>query len=111
LRRNHYKKRSACCIRTRRGAYLFASNRRKDKAISRIQAWRVLRAAVNAVGIMGKISLHSLRKSWDTTPGQAARCPPSSSRKSSTTAVMTRRYLGVAQDDLDKAYLRIALFG
>jgi len=42
----------------KRGAYLFAGNRKEDKVISRVQAWRVLRTAVNTVGIVGKISLY-----------------------------------------------------
>lgn len=48
----------------RRGAFIFVSNRKNGKAISRVQAWRIIHAAVVAVGIAGKIACHSLRKTW-----------------------------------------------
>lgn len=48
----------------RRGVFIFVSNRKSGKAISRVQAWRIIRAAVLAVGIAGKIACHSLRKTW-----------------------------------------------
>ena len=48
----------------RRGDFIFASSRRNANAISRVQAWRIIRAAAMAVGLHGKISCHSLRKTW-----------------------------------------------
>ena len=48
----------------RRGDFIFVSNRKEGKAISRVQAWRIIHAAVVAVGVKGKISCHSLRKTW-----------------------------------------------
>ena len=48
----------------RRNNFIFASNRKEEKAISRVQAWRIIHAAVEAVGLIGKISCHSLRKTW-----------------------------------------------
>ena len=75
----------------KRGEFIFASNRKDNRAISRVQAWRIIRAAVRAIGIAGKIACHSLRKMWgyhawrsDVSPGrsqpQQLRCNTSLSR-------------------------------
>lgn len=48
----------------RRGEFLFANNRKDGRAISRVQAWRIIHAAAIAVNISGKIACHSLRKTW-----------------------------------------------
>lgn len=95
----------------RRGIFLFANNRKNPAAISRIQAYRIIRAAAVAVGVQGIISCHSLRKTF----GYHA-------WKNGVSAVVimdiynhssyeiTRRYLGVSQDDRDRVYLKMALF-
>jgi len=96
----------------KRSAYLFAGNRKEGKAISRVQAWRVLRAAVALVGIAGKISCHSLHKSWGYHAWVGGAVSPVVIMEilNHSSYEITRRYLGVAQDDLDRAYLCIALF-
>ena len=48
----------------RRSAFLFANNRKGGHAIGRVQAWRIVREAAEAVGVQGKISCHSLRKTF-----------------------------------------------
>ena len=48
----------------RRGEYVFANNRKEPKAISRVQAWRIIHAAVGGAGDYGQDCCHSLRKTW-----------------------------------------------
>ena len=96
----------------RRGEFIFASNRKEPKAISRVQAWRIIHAAVEAIGLIGKIACHSLRKTWgyhSWTSGVVSPVVIMHIYNHSDFAV-TKRYLGVEQDDLDEAYCGMELF-
>lgn len=95
----------------RRGVFIFFGKLGSDKAISRTQAWRIVRAAAGETGETGRVALYSLRK----TAGYHA-------YKSGVSPVLlmtvfnhssfevTKRYLGVTQDELDSVYLSAALF-
>jgi len=96
----------------RRGEFIFASNRKSAKAISRVQAWRIIHGAVIAVGIAGKIACHSLKKTWGFHACRSGSVPLAIIVRiyNHSNFLITLRYLGIEQDDLDKAYLGMELF-
>lgn len=100
------------CFPHKKGDFIFASNRKEERAISRVQAWRIIHAAVVAVGIMGKISCHSLRKTWGYHACIEKQVSPAVIMDiyNHSDYNTTRRYLGITQDDLDKAYIGVELF-
>ncbi len=96
----------------RKGSYIFASRNNTDRPITRTQAWRIIRNAVTATGATGHISCHSLRKTWGYHAWNSGKVSPVVIMDiyNHSNYEVTKRYLGVAQDDLDKAYLKMELF-
>jgi integrase len=88
--------------------YLFKSNRKGNAAISRVQAWRIIKEAGIAAGVENA-SCHALRKSFGYHAWRAGiPTPVIMDIYNHTSYVVTRRYLGISQDDRDEVYLKTA---
>jgi integrase len=92
-----------------RGKALFASRKGAGKAIGRIQAYRIVRAAAEALGFSVRVSCHSLRKTFGYHAWKSGISPAVIMEiYNHSSFAVTRRYLGVAQDDEDEAYRKLA---
>jgi integrase len=93
-----------------RREFIFSNSRKNPAAICRVTAWRIIRAAAEALEIAGIISCHSLRKTFGYhcwRSGVPAALLMDIFNHSSFE--ITRRYLGICQDDRDKVYLGLSL--
>ncbi|MDR2355904.1 MAG: tyrosine-type recombinase/integrase [Clostridiales Family XIII bacterium] len=91
----------------KRGDFLIA-NARTKKAISRIQAYRIIRAAAEALRI-GRVSCHSLRKTFGYHAWKSGISPAVIVEiYNHSSFSVTKRYLGVTQDDQNEAYMRLS---
>ena len=86
------------------------ANSRTGKAISRIQAYRLIREAAEALAFQSRVSCHSLRKTFGYLAWKNdVPTPVLMEIFNHSSFEITRRYLGVAQDDKNLAYAKIAL--
>ena len=108
---NHVLSALAQLFPHRRGEFIFANNRKNAKAISRVQAWRIIHSAVVEVGITGKVACHSLRKTYGYHACRSGAVPPAVIMRiyNHSNFSVTQRYLGIEQDDLDQALMAVEL--
>jgi len=91
------------------GAFIIESKRTR-KAISRIQAYRLIRAAADALEFKNNVSCHSLRKTFGYHAWKSGVSPAViMDIYNHNSMAITRRYLGVSQDDRDAVYLGLDL--
>ena len=89
--------------------WLFPS-RLGNRPIDRIQAWRIISAAAQAVGIPGRIGTHTLRKTfgyWAFKRGHDITVVQKLLNHSSPG--ITLAYIGITKEDLDHVYLSLDL--
>lgn len=90
--------------------YLFQSKKCKGMPLSRYQAYRIVKEAARYTGLEDHIGCHSLRKTFGyhawkqgTQPAMLMNLYNHSSYQ------VTKRYLGIEQDEKDNVYLHIEL--
>lgn len=89
---------------------LFPSRKGVNQPISRCQAFRIIKKAAQSVGLNHHISCHSLRKTFGYHAWQQG-TPPALLMNiyNHSSYQVTKRYLGIEQDDRDNVFKNISL--
>lgn len=90
--------------------YLFKSKKGENAPITRVQAYDILNKAAKLIGIKDNIGTHTLRKTF----GYHARMrgtPIEVLQKifNHSSPIITMRYIGITQDELESVYLDLNL--
>lgn len=89
-------------------SWIFESQRQKEKPLSRIQAYRIVREAADYAGLGCGISCHSLRKTFGYHAWKSGSQPAVLMNiYNHSTFQITKRYLGIEQDDRDEVFMNI----
>lgn len=98
------------CRETLESDYLFPSARCKTKPLSRYQAYRIVKNAAKECGLPENISCHSLRKTFGYYAWKQG-TPPAMLMDlyNHSSYQITKRYLGIEQEERDQVYLQINL--
>jgi len=95
-----------CLPLAKSGNHLFLS--RKGGAIGRAQAYRIIRSAAEALEFQSSVSCHSLRKTFGYHAWKSGISPAVLMEiYNHSNFAVTRRYLGVTQDDKDEVFDRL----
>ena len=85
--------------------YLFQSREGAQKPLSRQQALNILKNAAIAVGIKDNVGTHSLRKTWGYHAWKKGFNPAIIMETlNHSDLTVTKRYLGIQQDDINNLY-------
>ena len=85
-------------------------NPQTKRAISRIQAYRIIRAAAETLQFQNRVSCHSLRKTFGYHAWKSGVSPAVLMEIYNHSSLnVTRRYLGVTQDDKNAVYMGLRL--
>jgi len=92
-----------------KGKFLI-ENARTKKAISRVQAYRIIVVASEHLQLEYRISLHSLRKTFGYHAHKSGVLLGHIMEiYNHSSMAVTKRYLGITQDDINRVYLGIKL--
>lgn len=90
--------------------WLFASKKEKEQPLSRYQAYRIVKAAALYAGLERHVSCHSLRKTFGYHAWQQGAAPALLMNiYNHSSYQITKRYLGIEQDDKDKIFMNISI--
>lgn len=90
--------------------YLFSSKGQRERHISRTQAFRIVRKAAEGCCLEGVISCHSLRKTFGYYAWKKGIQPALLMNiYNHSSFYVTRRYLGIEQDDRDDIFRQVIL--
>lgn len=90
--------------------YLFTSRKGQNQPLSRYQAFRIIKEAAQSIGLNQHVSCHSLRKTFGYYAWKQG-IPPALLMNiyNHSSYRITKRYLGIEQDDRDNVFLKISL--
>lgn len=88
--------------------YIFHSFTTSEKPLSRFQAYRIIKDAAQQVGIEETIGCHSMRKTFGYHAWKKGVQPAMLMNiYNHSSYIITKRYLGIDQDDRDEVFLKI----
>lgn len=90
--------------------FIFKSREGDNNPITRVMALKIVKEAAAAVGVKDKIGCHSLRKSFGYHSWKkGVPLPLLCELFNHSNQVITKRYLGINQDDIDEVYRTVEL--
>lgn len=98
------------CGKIKPEEYLFKSAKNPKEPICRTQAYRIIHGAASVIGLEGNISCHSLRKTFGYHAWKSGAEPALLMEVYNHSSFqITKRYLGIEQDEKDSLFFKINL--